>query len=153
MNIRKATIKDFENLKKIKTEFYLWECGKDQRLNPDWMNRGLGSRLGRNLRQNNTLFLIVEQDSEIIAYLGAEILKNPAWVNFKRRGHVFNLYVKPKYRNKNIGTLLIRKSLEWFKSKDVRDLMIMVYKNNNVAKKIYKKLGFKEYINELTNQR
>ena len=150
MKIRKATIKDFEKLKKIRTEFYLWECKRDLRSNPDYASKGLGARLGRNLKQNNILFPIAEKNSEIVAYLGAEILKNPAWVNFKKRGHIFNIYVRPKYRNKNIATLLIKEALKWFKSNNVSDLMIMAYENNHVAKRIYKKFGFRKYISELT---
>lgn len=149
MRIKKATIKDFEKLKQIKSEFYLWECKGDKRLNTGYIKKGLGARLAKNLKQKNTVFFIAEERGEIIGYSGAEIQTNPASFKFKKRGHLFNLYVRPKYQGKGIGKRLIKKTLRWFKEKKISDLMIMVYSHNKKAHQIYKKLGFKDYIIEL----
>jgi len=148
--IRKATIKDFEKLKQIKSEFYLWECKQDKRLSPDYIKKGLGARLAKNLKQNNTVFFIAKEKGEILGYSGAEIKNNPASFKFKKRGCMFNLYVKPKYHGKGIGKKLINETMKWFKKKRISDLMIMVYNNNKKAHKIYNKFGFKDYIIELS---
>ena len=58
MQIRKATEKDFKVLKEIKSEFFLWECKQSKRFDPDYINRGLGIRLAKNLKQPNTVFLL-----------------------------------------------------------------------------------------------
>jgi len=50
MKIRKATIKDFEKLKPIRKEFFLWECKVDKRLDPNFVKKGLGIKLAKNLR-------------------------------------------------------------------------------------------------------
>ena len=112
MRIRKATIKDFEKLMELKSEFYLWECKVDKRLNPGYVNKGLGSRLAKNLRQKNTVLFIAEDKKDIVGYAGAEIQKNPAYVKFKKKGHLFNLYVRPKYRRKGIGKRFPKKEEE-----------------------------------------
>jgi len=149
MKIRKATIKDFEKLKEIKAEFYLWECKRDNRLNTKWINQGLGSRLARNLKQKNTAFFIAEDKGNIIGYAGAEIKKNPSSIKHKKRGHMFNLYIKPKYRNKGVGKKLVNIILNWFKKNKISDLMIMTHSYNKRAYKIYNKFGFRDYIIEL----
>ncbi len=146
MIIKKATIKDFEKLKEIKTEFFLWECNRDKRQNPNYVKRGLGSRLAKNLRQDNIAFFIAVDKGEVIGYSGAEITKNSPDYVYKKRGHLFNLYVKPKYQNKGIGKRLVRETLKWFKKKKVFDLMIHVFPFNKKAHKIYKKFGFGNYI-------
>ena len=151
MKIRKVTINDFKKLKELKSEFYLWECKGDKRLNPEYVKRGLGARLAKNLRQKNTVFFVAEEKEKLIGYSGGEIQKNPAFAKFKKRGHLFNLYVKPEYRSKGIGKKLIRATLSWFRKKKVSDLTIMVYSHNKSAYKIYKNLGFKDYILELKN--
>ena len=149
MRIRKATIKDFDKLKELKSEFYLWEYKGDNRIDPNYVKRGLGLRLAKNLRQKDTVFFIVEDKKDIVGYAGAEIQKNPAYVKFKKKGHLFNLYVRPKYRRKGIGKKLTKEVLKWFRKNNVKDLMIRVYKHNKIAHELYKKFGFQDYFIEL----
>ena len=149
MKIQQATIKDFQELKKIKIKFYLWQCKRDKRLNPDYAKKVLGQRLAKNLKQKNTAFFTAKDKEKIIGYVGAEIKKNPSFMKNKLMGHAFNLYIIPKYRNKGIGKKLIRRILKWFDEKKVNDFRIMVYSYNKKAQQIYKRFGFKEYILEL----
>src|SRR3989338_3438595 len=135
IKIRKATMSDFGKLKALRTEFFLWGCRMDKRMNPDYVKRGLGLKLAKNLKHKNRMFFVAEQDGELIAYSCAEIKKNPAFVKPPKRGHLFNLYVKKKYRSKGIGNLLINETLKWFKSKKVSDLEIMTHSFNKKAKK------------------
>jgi ribosomal protein S18 acetylase RimI-like enzyme len=146
MKIRKATPKDFQKLKEIKTEFFLWECKMDDRVNPDYAKRNLGVRLGINLRQKNVVFFIAEDNGKIVAYAGAQIEKNYPPNVEKFRGHLFNLYVRKEYQSKGIGTKLIKKVLAWFKEKKITDLKIMVYSKNEGAHKLYERMGYKDYI-------
>jgi GNAT superfamily N-acetyltransferase len=146
MIIRKATVSDFRKLKDIKSEFYLWECKTDKRSDPGYVNRGLGSRLAKNLRQENTAFFVAEEKGNIVGMAGAEVQKNPAWLVKKTKGHLFNLYVRPKYQGKGIGKALISRTMQWFKEKRATDLEIMVYPHNKKAYCIYSKLGFDDYI-------
>jgi ribosomal protein S18 acetylase RimI-like enzyme len=151
MILRRATIKDFDRLKKIKADFYLWECGMDKRIRPEWAEKQLQSRLARNLKHHtkSVAFFIAEERGEIIGYSGGEIEKALGFVKSKRLGHMFNLYVKPEYRKKGIGKKLIKEVLAWFKKNKVKELKILVYPHNKPAHEIYKKLGFKDYIIEL----
>jgi len=148
MIIRKAAKKDFEGLKKLKQEFYDWECKHDSRSDPDYI--GIASRLARNLGQKDTIFYVAEQQGKLIGYAGAEIKKNPAWVKYRKRGHLFNLYIKKPYRNKGIGSKLCRKVFSWFAQNNIKDIMIMRYSFNTNARKLYKKFGFMDYIIEMT---
>ena len=147
--IRKAGIADFGRLKAIKSEFYLWECERDDRCDPAYAKKGLGARLARNLRQKKTAFFIAEQGKEIVGYVGGELQKNPAFVRYRSRGHLFNLYVKPGYQRRGIGKALFKTALAWFKENKAQDLMLTVYTHNKVAHGIYKKFGFKDYIMEM----
>jgi ribosomal protein S18 acetylase RimI-like enzyme len=147
--IRKATPKDFAQLNQIKQEFFLWECKLDKRCNPAYAKKGLGSRLAQNLKQTNTVFFIALNKGEIIGYVGAEIKKNPVYIKFKERGHLFNIYVRPAYQGRGIGKKLINETMKWFKKKGLHDLMILVHDHNKKAHRIYNKNGFDDYIIEL----
>ncbi|MBT3298015.1 GNAT family N-acetyltransferase [archaeon] len=145
MIIRKAIPKDFEKLKDIKKEFYLWECKKDPKLRVEFANKNLGIRLGKNLRQNNVSFFIAIEKGEIIAYSGGEIEINPPTHKEKFKGHLFNLYVKPDYRKKGIGKKLILKILHWFKKNKIKEIELYTKADNIKAQSLYKKNGFNDY--------
>ena len=60
---------------------------------------------------------------------------------------VFGIMLAKEWRNKGIGTFLMKKTLEEAE-KHIADLKIVtlgVFANNPVAKKMYEKIGFKEY--------
>jgi len=149
MRIRKATIKDFEKFKQIRTEFFLLEASTDTRLNPDAVKHGLPISIGKSIRSKNEINLIAEINGEIIGYASSEIIKNQSWVKYKRQGHLYNLYVKPRYQRKGIGKKLLEKSLEWFKQRSVKDIKILCYVKNTLAQKLYKKYGFTDYMKVL----
>lgn len=146
MIIRKATLKDFEKLKAIRTEFYLHEASTDKRVNPDWVKHGLGISLGKSIRSKSEINFIAEEKGKILGYASSEIIPNPGWVSYKKQGHLYNLYVLPKYQGKGIGKKLIEKSLEWFKENKITDLKILSYVENKRARNLYRKYGFKEYM-------
>ena len=148
MIVRKATSKDFEQLRDLEKEFFLWECKTDPRLDPNYAKRGIGIRLRQQMNSKNFKFFVAEQNN-IIGFLSLQIKKNPALVKEKKQGYIYNLYVKPKFRNKSIGKKLIKQSMDWMKSQGIREIFLSVYDHNPRAKKLYRKLGFKDYMMEM----
>ncbi|MBN1386553.1 GNAT family N-acetyltransferase [Candidatus Woesearchaeota archaeon] len=151
VDIRKAGIRDYEELKQIRTEFYLWEAERDRRIKKAYV-RHLGPTLAKMMRQKDKAFFMAEAEGKAIGYAAAEIQKNPAWCVHDKRGHMFNLYVDRQYRRKGVGQKLTEACLRWFKEKGIRDLMIMHYHFNTEAASLYKRYGFREYIVMLTKQ-
>lgn len=144
--IRKAKLKDFEKLKKIKKEFYQYECTKDKLLNSEWVNRPLASFLGKTLRNKNFVYFLAEESGKIIGYAASQIEKCPAFFKIRKRGHIFNLYVKPKYRNKNIGKRLLKNAIKWFKNNKIDLLWGYVYSYNKKGLKFYKRENISDYM-------
>ncbi len=146
MKIRKATLKDFEQLKKLRAEFFLLEASTDKYVNKEWVKRGLPIALGKSLRNKDEIHLVAEENKQLVGYAASEIIKNPGWATYKKQGHLYNLYITPEHQKEGIGTKLLEKSLEWFKEKKIQDLKIMSYVENARARKLYNKYGFKDYL-------
>jgi GNAT superfamily N-acetyltransferase len=53
------------------------------------------------------------------------------------------MYVEPEYRGKGINGTLIKKLISWAKSKNIHEIQLDVYAENDSALKAYEKLGFK----------
>lgn len=59
-------------------------------------------------------------------------------------GEIDSLYIEPEYRKFGIGDTLMRRSLEWLDSKNVRMKIIGVAEGNEQVFDFYKKYGFYE---------
>lgn len=71
------------------------------------------------------------------------------WANFidyglESFGYIEELYVDPKFRNKNIGRTLVKKTLDEFKKLKVAAVHVTTNKNNKTAQMLYQKVGFKK---------
>lgn len=62
---------------------------------------------------------------------------------------VFGIIITPEWRRKGIGTFLLKLTLKEAEEqiKDMRIVTLGVFSNNQVAKKLYEKMGFVEYGN------
>jgi ribosomal protein S18 acetylase RimI-like enzyme len=143
MEIRKATLRDFEALKEIKSEFFLWECTQNKRFDPCYLKKGLCIRLAKNLRQSNTVFFIADDKLQVIGFAGAEIKKNETCVRPVNQGHLFSLYIRPNYRRKGIAKKLLDEIFKWFKERKIDDLVLETWVQNTAAQSLYKKYGYK----------
>ncbi|HEY8463388.1 MAG TPA: ribosomal protein S18-alanine N-acetyltransferase [Bacillota bacterium] len=63
------------------------------------------------------------------------------WVIFDE-GHITNLAVHPLYRNRGIGSMLLKQLVEACREYGVRFLTLEVRRSNLVAQKLYNKHGF-----------
>ncbi|NPB06006.1 MAG: GNAT family N-acetyltransferase [Aquificae bacterium] len=62
----------------------------------------------------------------------------------KRVGAVHELVVDPSYRGRGLGKMLLKKALEYFKSKGLDEAELWVGDENERAISLYRKEGFKE---------
>ena len=64
-------------------------------------------------------------------------------------GEIDSIYVKAKYREKYIGKMLIEKSLNWIKSKNVEKIIVNISIGNEEVFDFYSKYGFKPRLTQL----
>lgn len=95
------------------------------------------------LEDETKLMLAATNNKQPIGVLLAEIKENDlAWRANPKRGNIAFLCVDPKFRNRGIGTLLIDKTMQWFKSNEIHEIHIGVLAKNHAAKKLYHRMGF-----------
>lgn len=143
---RIAEIKDLETLLGFEQAIINYERAFDNTLKEGIFNY-------YNLRE----LILAENAEVIIAGLNHEIVgsgyvvikeaKN--YLKFDSYGHVGFIYVKPAYRRKGISQKLITKLKLWAKSKDVNELRLNVYHENENAIASYTKLGMEKHMLEM----
>lgn len=147
MTIRKTTKKDMATLKKL---FY--ESMKEiNRLYDDNGNIDLKNvRKYLNKRGNfNKIFkqrkwFLAEEDGGIVGFIDGKIEKKDLFFRERKVGAIYHLFIEKDYRNRGIGTELIKVFVGWLKANKIKFVELNVSPRNGTAIKFYEKMGFKE---------
>lgn len=87
------------------------------------------------------LMLVAEQENQIIGILDFHLSSRK---RFSHQG-LFGISIQETFANKEIGTCLIKKLLEWARKQEhIEKISLEVFSNNERAIHLYTKLGFKE---------
>lgn len=99
--------------------------------------------------------VVVKDDDKIVGYVYSNISTKEAYSNAfatffdlssvsrNNVGCLSQFYIKEKYRNKGIGSVLFDMSMKWLNQfDDVEDYFIFVSNGNNDAFEFYKRKGF-----------
>lgn len=88
------------------------------------------------LKNLYSFFLIAKDEGEGIAFIAAMLRKGHI--------HITNLGTKPSYQRQGLAEQLIRKVAHIAKELEIKVLTLELRVSNHKAKKLYKKIGFKE---------
>ncbi len=80
--------------------------------------------------------LVIEYKGKVIAYAIA--------AKEGKRLHLLNFAVHPEYRGLGLGKLLLDRILRLAKKKGLKEVYLEVEHDNEIAKNLYRKMGFKE---------
>ena len=114
---------------------------EDEKINYDkYINIGKINGLYQTLLiNNNTHAFVCEENNKIVGYIYC-------YVNNESIGILDALYIEEEYRGLGIATKLIELAINWLKDEKLFKLIeISVMDKNELAKKLYKKLGFQKF--------
>jgi len=85
-------------------------------------------------------------DDKIIASAYAKIVKANSYFKHSHYAYLGFMYTEPNYRGQGINQKIIKKLNLWAKSKNLNEVRLQVYEENNSAVRAYQKVGFKKYM-------
>ncbi len=149
--VRKATKKDIPQLVELwkkfikhhqrlspKTRFYMSMVKNADR---KWVRYVKAKKLGK----RNAMMFVAVKGKKLIGYATGNLEKNKPVYKLKSYGVFGSFFVVPEQRGKGVGNLLRHAVFEWFKSKKLKHVEIVVMVGNKKTKKIYEHWGFKDY--------
>lgn len=122
LEISDMTISDFEIISPILTSDF----------DDFWSIQTLHSELNN----PNSHYIVAKINTEIVGFAGI-------WKSIDDV-HITNIVVKKDFRKNGIGSLLLQKLILLTKELKFKELTLEVNSNNDPAKKLYLKFGFKE---------
>ena len=150
VKIRKATIKDLDILHDMHKELIEYEFEVDpliKKSNSYYSQAKKDYKAA--LSKRNQIFFIAESNETVLGYIYGWIEKPPKCFIPNKRGYICDAYVKPEGRRKGVGKKLTSEIIKHFSSKDVSWIKLGVYAKNVNSVKIWRKLGFEDYIIEM----
>jgi ribosomal protein S18 acetylase RimI-like enzyme len=93
------------------------------------------------------IIFISEIDNKVVGFISIELNnKNDELIEeIIPVAYISDMVVSPEHRNQGVGKKLLETAETWAKNKNIRYLKLIVFSNNNNAKKIYSDFGFNEY--------
>lgn len=150
VEIRKAKIEDLENIQKI-GQLHFVEAKKesDSLYDIEWPFSEKGSEYYKKaiVDQDKNCF-IAEIDGDIIGFLNASSRTDMKYGEIKI-AELDEIFVKPEYRSKGIGSKLVHEFLKWIKEIGAKRMMVQTFAASDKAINFYKKFGFQDFIVEL----
>jgi ribosomal-protein-alanine N-acetyltransferase len=93
-----------------------------------------------------TLVACIDEDPIGMARIGCD-------PDFPDRGHLFSLYIEPRYAGKGFGSALLTSALDRLSERGFKEISLWVFKANLGALGLYKKMGFEPTDRERTDTR
>lgn len=148
ITIKKATKKDIDIVRKLEYAHARWWDKHEPKWHDSTSKRAIRS-YQRYIRQvfvsKHYSVWLAEEGLEVVGYCIVKIDKGVPAMTYKKYGYIGDLYVKKNWRKKGIGIKLLKAGMAWLKKKGMKALVIDTSTINVPAKKLYKKLGFKEF--------
>ena len=141
MRLREAKREDVPRLMELWERFIAHEAQFDpEEFQVGQTERRRYERLFHDKMRNPNGTVLVAEEEQIVGYAMGWVRERFLAKNLC--GHINDLYVLDEWRNRGIGTALLRRLLEWFTSKGVGRAELYVYTENKRALALYSKLGF-----------
>jgi GNAT superfamily N-acetyltransferase len=90
--------------------------------------------------------VVAEIDGVIVGCGYARIEAAKHYLKHTHHAYLGFMYVDPTYRGKGVNSLIIEELTKWAISKNVFELRLDVYQDNERAIRAYEKVGFKRYL-------
>ena len=121
------------------TELILDEKKYNSNVNEDFkVNNYYKNYIGK----DSSKLLVALEDNKIIGFIFTKIIGDETE---KSSAKIDALYVVKEYRNKGVATKLIESIKTWLKDIEIDSVTISTMYQNEIAKKLYYKLGFNDY--------
>jgi GNAT superfamily N-acetyltransferase len=108
--------------------------------------------LGRQLKDNDVVIFVAEQNGEVIGYVYAGI-EPTSWKELRDEcGFIHDIVVDQRGRRSGTATALIEKAVEWLRERGVPRVMLWTAEKNPGAQQLFAKLGFRRTMIEMTRE-
>lgn len=138
--LRPATLNDLEDLQGFEQGVIQYERPFTPQLKPDPVHYYDIENL---INREDACLVVAEVEGELVGSGYALIEQAKPIKKDPYHAYLGFMYVVPEYRGKGINGQLIHYLMDWAKERNVSEIILDVYAENESALKAYEKIGFK----------
>lgn len=139
MIVREAEVKDISELVDMSVQLLTYELFYDENLRKPSENE-LYDFWNRTVNNKRCVVLVAEKKN-LVGYVYGWFMRD-YFIFRKPRAYISDLFVKPEFRRRGIGTLLVNELLKYFRENGVKFVYVDVYSRNDSALRFWEKNGF-----------
>ena len=142
-SLRRANLNDVDKLIDFRAEFLKEVQNSPLDMEMEIFLKSLKDFFLDKMKSNDFLAWLAESDYKIIATSGLSFLqKPPHFINLTGKfAYIMNMYTKPEWRRKGIGSALLEKLFEEIKKKGIQSVVLHA---SPAGRLLYEKYGFRE---------
>lgn len=115
--------------------------GLGQQFDPKRFDWGISRRLYDPLQRHGILIARDEDNNEVVGMIIAELRIDPFGMS---EGYIKQFFLKPDYRGKGVGQMLLEKALDHLKKIKVEKVKVNIQEKAVEASNLYTKVNFKK---------
>jgi len=101
------------------------------------------------IEANDSDVFVAEIEDSIVGSGFGRVDQNASKFTEAQSGYIGFIFVKKEFRRQGIAEKILASLFEWFKARDVTEVLLKVYDGNSGAIKAYEKLGFRSGLIEM----
>lgn len=142
-SLRNANLNDIETLIDFRIEFLKEVQNPPTDIEMRVFQKSLKDFFLDKMKSNEFIAWLAESDNEVIATSGLSFLqKPPHYINITGKfAYIMNMYTKPEWRRKGVGSALLEKLFEEIKKKGIKSVVLHA---TPAGRLLYEKYGFRE---------
>jgi ribosomal protein S18 acetylase RimI-like enzyme len=105
-----------------------------------------GSFVDEAMESRDQTLLVAELGGEVIGLVHVEIYDTPPLPVMvpRRRAHIEDIVVHPRKQRGGVGKRLMEEAARWAREQGATQIVLTVWRGNEVAQRFYESLGYKE---------
>ncbi|NOT94571.1 GNAT family N-acetyltransferase [Ferruginibacter sp.] len=144
--IRKAQLNDLDTLLVFEQGVIAAERPFDNTLKPGHINY---YDIPKMIAAKDIELVVAESGTQIIGSGYARIENAKPYLQHTQHAYLGFMFVEKNYRGKGVNKKIINALAQWAISKNITELRLDVYQNNDAAINAYKKVGFNKHMMEM----
>ncbi len=143
IQVRPALLEDLPTLLEFEQGIITFERPFDPTLDNDPISYyDIKAMIG----SENAEVVVAIVDDKVVASAYGKIVEAKPYFKYDKYAYLGFMFVHSEYRGKGINGKIIKNLSHWAKSKNITEIQLQVYDENDSAIRAYEKAGFKKYM-------